>query len=253
MGNFIGFPPFFKLNCLFQTGFDFSDRTGFFTQDGGRILTIIRKNADLGESPLIPFFGILTKSIVQSSETFYAKVQSVEGEGVEKSRLAFRRAFLSFFLTAPGFSADGIQIRPLFRLGRDTAPAESSPQIIVPKPMTLPGENGRQGRTERVASLAPPAPPAVAAGETLLSAPPAELTDDDSLFVAQTISTESADAGPVVTDAEPNAEPVPPSAGESAAASPAETAGSAAGPDSGKTFCPEVFFIFSIIAFFVID
>ena len=157
--------------------------------------------------------------------------------------------FLSFFLTAPGVSADGIQIRPLFRLGRDTAQAEPNPEIIVPKPMTLPGENSRQGRTERVASLAPPPPPAVPAGESLLSAPPAELSDDDSLFVARTISTETdaepaaADTETIATDSEPiaaDAEPASPSAGESAPASPAETADAAAaepaaaGPDSGK-------------------
>ena len=148
--------------------------------------------------------------------------------------------FLSFFLTSPAVNADGIQIRPLFRLGGDTAQTEQSPPIIVPKPMTLPGEKSRSDRTERVASLTPPAPPVVTTGGSLLSAPPAELSDDDNLFVTQNVSTE-ADAEPITTDAGPNAEPVSPSAAEKAAEPSAETAGTAvaepaaAGADSERT------------------
>ena len=135
--------------------------------------------------------------------------------------------FLSFFLTSPGVNADRIQIRPLFRFGRDTAEAEPSPQIIVPKPMTLPQEDRQPGRAERVASLAPLSPPSLPSGESLLRPAPAELPEDDSLFVAQTISTDQ-EAPPAVPEAAAGKENVPPSSGNTGAA---ETESVPAGSD----------------------
>ena len=130
---------------------------------------------------------------------------------------------LSLCLTCSAVRAQNASLLPQLRFRQNnTSQVEKAPPVIISKPMTL--RDGTGSSTQRVARVA-----SVTPVTSVRSAAPANLPDDDSLFVAQTAGADDhsdAPAVPVESDAPkadaPKAEPKAAApAGDSSAASPA--------------------------------